>query len=1354
MHAMKNTAVFLLAASLLGGCSGDAFNQYQKERYVEDTTGPTPDTESPAIAAVTALSRTRIDVEFSEALDRTSAEQITNYYVQGPNRIEITGAALAADGKTVMLDVAGDTEHRMLNGKQYTMLVQNVADTERNAIANLLSQFTGKGSIVAELTGTPPAHTNSAATDIHVEGAGIIAYQFSLDGGAWSGETAAGIPISLNGLSDGYHTIRIIGKDDAAGGEWQEIAQPTVFGWTVDTAAPVADLFNLPENFTDSPSAEIIVGGAQVIGYRYRLDSDPLWSDETASTVHIALDGLADAAHTLYVIARDEAGNWQDEAAATTFSWTVDSAGIAAQLSGLPSGYTSENAALVTVSGTGINAYKYRLDAGGWSAQASITELISLAALADGEHTLYVCGRRAIPPFTWQDDADATAYTWTVDTTAPAAVTLLSLPENPTSDQGVHIAVSGAGGVVQYRYKLDSGLWSGRIAIANPISLNGIEGGAHTLRVVGVDAAGNEQDAQSATAFAWTIDLDAPAALLSGTPANPTSDDAIDVLANGSDVVSYKFKIDEGGVWSEEFSAAAHIAVPGITEGAHTLFVIAKDTAGNWQAIADATAYSWSVDITPPEAELSNLPNDPTNSTSTGIIVGGTGVTAYKYRIDLEAWSAERTTAQPIARTGLAETNHTIEVIARDGAGNWQPVGAPTAHLWTINFSAPTALLSNTPSTWTQSTSIDIDVGGSGITKYKYKLDGGEWTLAWTDIATSIYYTGLAESAHTLYVRGRKDSGSEQAELNATTWTWTIDRTAPAGVLSGQPSDPTRETAISITVGGPGVVAYKYKLDNESWSSQISTATLISIPGISEATHRIYVIGRDLAGNWQSEAGATNYEWTVDLSAPSAPVTWDAGDYDGDLRLEFSWTNPAGTVEAKVQVSTNPSFTAPVYGGDDGISVGNAHNFNYIVNPANGAQYFARAKVRDAAGNWSGFGDASNGIYVTGGVTGKVKNSSGGTGIAGALVTLKRVSDDSIVSSALTDANGIFTFGNAPIGTSAYYASVSAGGFNAAIKNNITVSAGAVTDVGSVFLVSTSAAQGIITGTVVDANDGHRIAGATVVIRRWDNTIVETLTSSSSTTDPEPNTYPAGDPPGYVHRGKFESSTLDPGTYSITITMNRYFDLTADNATVAGNFNLGSQAMCEVLDEPQVRVILLWGGRTSSPTDPSDLDLHLVGPTNKTVSVDGAPNNRFHIYWSNSKSFNENTGAYIAGAMGDLTGTQSTSSLVQDDTTYFGPEAINLFRYGGNQYVYGVYTYTVHRWSANGGSWGYSPITMRVYDSQGMAREINFPSGAPSDRYWKAIKINIQGIGRANRTITVYNQFGTLTYDSKSSMNW
>ena len=106
-----------------------------------------------------------------------------------------------------------------------------------------------------------------------------------------------------------------------------------------------------------------------------------------------------------------------------------------------------------------------------------------------------------------------------------------------------------------------------------------------------------------------------------------------------------------------------------------------------------------------------------------------------------------------------------------------------------------------------------------------------------------------------------------------------VDDIAPTAVLSGTPAVHSSLTTASITIGGDGVVYYKYKLDAGAYSEETAVATPIALADLSESSHIIDVLGRDQAGNWQSVA--TTYTWNVDVTIPtltSVVITSDNGN--------------------------------------------------------------------------------------------------------------------------------------------------------------------------------------------------------------------------------------------------------------------------------------------------------------------------------------------------------------------------------------------------------------------------------------------------------------------------------------------
>ncbi len=132
----------------------------------------------------------------------------------------------------------------------------------------------------------------------------------------------------------------------------------------------------------------------------------------------------------------------------------------------------------------------------------------------------------------------------------------------------------------------------------------------------------------------------------------------------------------------------------------------------------------------------------------------------------------------------------------------------------------------------------------------------------------------------------------------------TARRTAPGGFdygagipewayVVGGPVGTTDQTSASFTIGGPGIVAYKWRLDGGAWSASVQigdggllprTGTTVrqstlALNSLTPGTHTLEVLGQDMAGNWQdndaartiigaAQSAPTSRTWTVETAAP------------------------------------------------------------------------------------------------------------------------------------------------------------------------------------------------------------------------------------------------------------------------------------------------------------------------------------------------------------------------------------------------------------------------------------------------------------------------------------------------------
>ena len=66
------------------------------------------------------------------------------------------------------------------------------------------------------------------------------------------------------------------------------------------------------------------------------------------------------------------------------------------------------------------------------------------------------------------------------------------------------------------------------------------------------------------------------------------------VNISGTDIVAYKYKLDNG-VWSNEIPSSTSISLSGLGKGSHTLYLIGKNSGGKWQSIPNASTVTWEI---------------------------------------------------------------------------------------------------------------------------------------------------------------------------------------------------------------------------------------------------------------------------------------------------------------------------------------------------------------------------------------------------------------------------------------------------------------------------------------------------------------------------------------------------------------------------------------------------------------------------------------------------------------------------------------------------------------------------------------------------------------------------------------
>ena len=608
--------------------------------------------------------------------------------------------------------------------------------------------------------------------------------------------------------------------------------------------------------------------------------------------------------------------------------FTVDTTTPDTTITANPPLLTNSNAASFSFTGndaggSGVASFQCQLDGGGFSACSSPQ---SYVGLSDGSHTFQV---RSIDN-AGNTDATPASYTWTVDTTAPAAPVVttpanFSVISNPTplvsgtAEPNSTITVYIDGSPVGTTTADGSGNWS--------YPPSALSDGSHTVRATSTDAAGNTSPDSNTNTF--TVDTTAPDTTITANPTNPANSASASFSFTGSDpggsgIDSFQCQIDGGG-----FSACTSLQnYVGLSDGSHTFQVRAIDNAGNTDA--SPASFTWVVDTIAPDTTITANPTNPTNSTTasfsfTGSDAGGSGVASFECQIDGGAFSA---CTSPQSYLGLSDGNHTFQVRAIDSAGNTD--ATPASYTWTIDASAPDTTITANPTNPSSNNNPTFsftgnDGSGSGVASFECQVDGG----AYAACTSGSNFGPLSDGSHTFNVRALDNLGN--TDPTPASYTWVVDTTAPDTTIIANPTNPsnTNNPAFSFTGNdgsGSGVASFECQVDGGAYAACTSGSTF---GPLSDGSHTFNVRAIDNVG--LADTSPASYTWVVDTTAPDTTITANPTNPSNTNNPTFSFTgndgSGSGVASFECQVDGG-AYAACTSGSNFGPLSDGSHTFN------------------------------------------------------------------------------------------------------------------------------------------------------------------------------------------------------------------------------------------------------------------------------------------------------------------------------------------------------------------------------------------------------------------------------------------
>jgi len=348
--------------------------------------------------------------------------------------------------------------------------------------------------------------------------------------------------------------------------------------------------------------------------------------------------------------------------------------------------------------------------------------------------------------------------------------------------------------------------------------------------------------------------------------------------------------------------------------GTYTLHVQAVDSAGR----ADSTppGYSFFVDTTPPDTEITQKPTDPSNAKPItqflfDVPTGDTSPGTMTFQCALDGGASPTYSAcnggssQTYLPSDLSEGSHTFHVRAKDAAGNADP--SPATYTWTVDKtpppapsidSGPSGRITDTQPTFSFSdTENDVTFQCSLVTQGD-PANYGACSSTGSD-QTAI---ALSDGPYTFSVQASDPAGNTASKSQS----FTVDTTGPSVTIDSGPTDgSTSGPDPSFTFHSPDgdIASFECKLDTGSFaacsSGDASGAT-------TDGSHTFTVHGIDDLGNIGSDVSIT---WTVDATGPDVTIlTGPSGTTtNGSASFTFSSSENTATFECKLDTDAGYS---------------------------------------------------------------------------------------------------------------------------------------------------------------------------------------------------------------------------------------------------------------------------------------------------------------------------------------------------------------------------------------------------------------------------------------------------------------
>lgn len=656
------------------------------------------------------------------------------------------------------------------------------------------------------------ALTNSSEIQVTFSANMQATFQCSIDGSVYAFCTS---PYSHSGLADGAHSFSVIATNIEGTN-----SDPQHYNWTVDATRPIAYLSNPypPGSVTTQTAVTFEFVANEAATFQCSLDGGAWMNCNSPFTQ----SSLADGNHVFSVLPTDLAGNM---GAPVSFNWTVDTIAPSVTITGSspddnPSRIISRT--FTFVGSADIVSFRCGVDD---RPVVNCSSPFEIKNLADGGHTFSVWGI---------DQAGNTGVpaqnSFTIDSAAPVVVITSLVPSQTVTNLTTMEIGFSSDEAATFRCSIDNGPG---FNCKSPASFASLAEGAHTFVVTAADTAGN---ISAPASYSWIVDTTGPVvSLIAANPSQPTTNQTqINLQFRISEPASAQCSIDS----EPAANCASSVTYTGLTDGPHSIRIIATDAAGN---IGQTYTYNFSVDTSQPVMQITAV--DPiaalTNNRSMTIVFTSSEPVATAM-CQLDGGTPVECN-YPMVYSNLLDGTHTFSVVGQDAAGN---VSAQAAtYTWTVDTTPPvTVITSQTPN--------GADIGVSSVTftfeanepaTFECYLDG----VGPNPCASPVTMNGLENGGHSFAVHatdlaGNRDNTGASRAFNV--------NTTPLVISNVQVINISRSSAtVTWTTNLPATSSISYGPASQGPNTTVTDGTMtlthaVTISGLGSFTLYSYFV--------------------------------------------------------------------------------------------------------------------------------------------------------------------------------------------------------------------------------------------------------------------------------------------------------------------------------------------------------------------------------------------------------------------------------------------------------------------------------------------------------------------------------